>query len=88
MIKCEAVEFSFAFENQNKLLAALKAVNPFLARIPVVESGISIIQNYSLHMLGTADRVLNRLCENADEDGHSTEARADGGEVNGKGLNA
>lgn len=32
--KCEVVEFSFTFSNQNKLLAALKAVNPFLSRIP------------------------------------------------------
>ena len=34
--KCEAMEFSFTFTNQNQLMAALKAVNPFLARIPPV----------------------------------------------------
>lgn len=32
--KCEAVEFSFTFQNQNQLLSALRAVNPFLSRIP------------------------------------------------------
>jgi hypothetical protein len=34
--KCEAEEFSFSFSNQNQLMAALKAVNPFLARLPTV----------------------------------------------------
>ena len=32
--KCEAVEFSYTFSNKNQLLASLKAVNPFLARVP------------------------------------------------------
>ena len=32
--KCEAVEFSYTFSNKNQLLASLKAVNPFLQRIP------------------------------------------------------
>ena len=32
--KCEAVEFSYTFSNKNQLLASLKAVNPFLSRIP------------------------------------------------------
>lgn len=32
--KCEAVQFSFKFNNQNQLMAAVKAVNPFLSRIP------------------------------------------------------
>jgi len=32
--KCEAAEFSFTFQNQNQLLSALRAVNPFLTRIP------------------------------------------------------
>ena len=36
--KCEAVEFSFTFINQNQLLAALRAVNPFLPRIPLVNN--------------------------------------------------
>merc|ERR1712004_401088 len=27
--KCEAAEFSFTFQNQNQLLSALRAVNPF-----------------------------------------------------------
>ena len=31
--KCKAVEFSFTFNNQNQLMAAL---NPFLSRIPLV----------------------------------------------------
>lgn len=31
---CEATEFSYTFMNQNQLAAALKAVNPFLPRIP------------------------------------------------------
>jgi len=32
--KCEAEEFSFSFQNQNQLVGALKAVNPFITRIP------------------------------------------------------
>ena len=32
--KCEAVVFSYTFSNKNQLLASLKAVNPFLQRIP------------------------------------------------------
>ena len=32
--KCEALDFSFTFSNKNQLLASLKAVNPFLARVP------------------------------------------------------
>ena len=32
--KCQALDFSFTFSNKNQLLAALKAVNPFLSRIP------------------------------------------------------
>ena len=32
--KCEAVDFSYTFTNKNQLRAALKAVNPFLVRIP------------------------------------------------------
>ena len=32
--QCEAVEFSYTFSNKNQLLASLKAVNPFLQRIP------------------------------------------------------
>lgn len=32
---CEATEFSYTFHNQNQLAAALKAVNPFLCRIPL-----------------------------------------------------
>ena len=32
--KCQALDFSFTFSNKNQLLAALKAVNPFLTRIP------------------------------------------------------
>ena len=32
--KCEAVEFSYTFSNKNQLLASLKAVNPFLQKIP------------------------------------------------------
>ena len=36
--KCEAMEFSFTFSNQNQLMAALKAVNPFLSRIPSVSN--------------------------------------------------
>jgi len=32
--KCEAEEFSFSFQNQNQLVEAIKAVNPFITRIP------------------------------------------------------
>ena len=32
--KCEAVQFSFAFANQNELLSALEAVNPWVGRLP------------------------------------------------------
>ena len=45
--KCEAVEFSFTFSNQNQLMAALKAVNPFLSRISVVKSGVFLQLQFS-----------------------------------------